>query len=125
MARTAVTVNAISMNTALADPTDTTADATNDHVITPTKPLSRILLRITHTAASTKVLTVVAGDNPPADAAGQGALTVSCAAGNVTPVVKWLVLSSDRFQQNDGTVQIDLESGFTGTIGAFSFPAGA
>ncbi len=125
MARTAVTVNAISLNTALADPTDTTADATNDHVITPTKPLSKILLRVTHTAASTKVLTVVAGDNPPADAAGQGSLAVSFAAGNVTPVVKFLVVSSDRFQQNDGTVQIDLESGFTGTIGAFSFPAGA
>lgn len=125
MARTAITVNAISMNTALADPTDTVADATNDHVITLTKPLSKILLRVTHTASSSKVLTVVAGDNPPADAQGQGNLDVTFGAGNVTPVVKWLVLSSDRFQQNDGTVQIDLASGFTGSIGAFSFPAGA
>lgn len=125
MARTAITVNAISINSALADPTDTTADATNHHVITPAKPLSRILLRITHTTASQKTLTVKAGDNPPADAAGQGDLVVTCAAGNVTPVVKWLVVSSDRFQQNDGTVNIDLASGFTGTVGAFSFPAGA
>ncbi len=125
MARTAVTINAVALNTALADPTDTTADATNSHVLTPTKSISKILLRVTHTAASTKNFTVKAGDNPPALAAGQGDFVTAFAAGNVTPVVKFFVLSSDRFQQDDGTINIDLESGFTGTIGAFSMPAGA
>ena len=125
MARTAVTVNAVAMNTALADPTDTTADATNDHVITPTKSISKILLRVTHTASGAKTFTVKAGDNPPAIAAAQGDFVTSFAAGDVTPVVKFFVLSSDRFQQDDGTINIDLESGFTGTIGAFAMPAGA
>ena len=124
MARTAITINAISVNTALANPTDTTADATNSHVLTPTKPLGKILLRVTHTASGAQNFTVKAGDNPPAIAAGQGDFVTSFAAGNVTPVVKFFVLSSDRFQQDDGTINIDLESGFTGTIGAFSMPAG-
>lgn len=125
MARVPITINALSLNTALANPTDTTADATEDHVLTPTRPLGKILLRVTHTASGAKNFTVKAGDNPPAVAAGQGDFTTSFAAGNVTPVVKFFVLTSDRFQQDDGTILIDLESGFTGTIGAFSMPAGA
>lgn len=125
MARTAITINSMAFNTATADPAGTSADATNDHVITPTKPISKILLRVSHTAASEKDLTVLAGDNPPAVAAGQGNLEVAFAAGNVTPVVKWFVLSSDRFQQDNGEIHIDLESGFTGTLTAFLMPAGA
>lgn len=124
MARTAVTFTPIVFNTALADPAGVNADATNSHVLTPTVPLSHVVLRITHTTATTKTLTVKAGDNPPATAAGQGDLVVSCAAGNVTPVVKFLVLSSDRFQQDDGTILVDLAAGFTGALAAFTLPAG-
>lgn len=123
MARTAVTVNSLTAGGVLADPADTTADATNGHVVTPAVPLSEFFLRVTHTAASAKNFTLKAGDSPPADASGQGDLVQSFAAGNVTPVVKFIgPLSSARFIQNDGTVLIDLESGFTGTVGAFSVP---
>jgi ferredoxin-NADP reductase len=125
MARTAVTVTPIVFNTALASPAGVNADATNDHVVTPTVPLSHVILRVTHTAASAKTFTVKAGDNPPAVAHGGGDLVVSFAAGDATPVIKYFVLASDRFQQDDGTISVDLEAGFTGSLAAFSLPAGA
>ena len=125
MARTALTVSQISFKTALASPAGVVADATNSHVITPTVPVSELLIRVTHTAASAKNFTVKAGDNPPAGAAGQGDLVVAFAAGDVTPVIKYLVIASDRFQQDDGTILIDLESGFTGAVAIFAPPAGA
>lgn len=124
MARTAITINAVALTTALANPSDTAADATNNHVLTPTKSLGKILLRVTHTASGAKNFTVKAGDNPPSAAAGQGDFTTAFGIGNVTPVVKFFVLDPSRFTQDDGTVLIDLESGFTGTIGAFAMPSG-
>ena len=88
MARTALTVSQVVFNTALASPAGVVADATNSHVITPTVPVSELLIRVTHTAASAKNFTVKAGDNPPAGAAGQGNPVVAFAAGNVTQVIK-------------------------------------
>lgn len=122
MARTAITLTPVAADVGNAYPTPTTADASNDHVLTPTVPTGRILLVVTHTAASEKDLTVVAGSYPPAIAAGQGDLVVPFAAGNSTPVVKTFVLSSGRFIQSDGTIHIDLETGFTGSIAAFVSP---
>lgn len=123
MARDAITITAISLNTALADVAGDTINATNDAKLTPARPLGRILLRITHTDAGTNTVTVKAGDMPPATVATD--LTVSFGAGDSTPVVKFLVLSSDRYLQSDGTVEIDYSSSFAGTIAAFALPQGA
>lgn len=122
MARTAVTITSLSANAATADPAGVNLDATNDHVLTPTCPLHEIVIEVTHTTASEKSLTIKAGDNPPANASGQGDLVTAFDAGDSTAVVKHFVLSSDRFLQDDGTVNIDVPSGMTGKIRAFRVP---
>lgn len=123
MARDAITITALSLNTALADVAGDTIDATNDAKLTPAQPLGRILLRISHTDSGTNTVTVKAGDMPPATSATD--LTVSFGDGSSVPVVKYLVLSSDRYLQSDGTVEIDYSSSFAGTIAAFALPQGA
>jgi hypothetical protein len=120
MARTAVHVTEMTPNTAVADPTGTTADTTNDHVIDVSAyPTNEILIRIKQTDASARVATIKAGDNPPADAAGQGDLTKSMAQNEV-----WWIgpLTSARFIQNDGTILVDLATSFAGTIEVFHIP---
>lgn len=124
MARTAIHVTTLTANTAVADPTDTVADTTNDHVLTPPTGacLEEIVLRITQTDASARVATIKAGDNPPADMAGQGDLTKSMAQNEV-----WWVgpLTSARFLQSDGTVNVDLAASFAGSIEGFYIPRNA
>lgn len=117
MARTALTVTSVASNTATADPAGDDLDPTNGHVLTVSSPLESYIIRVTNTTSSTKTLTIKAGDNPPADAAGQGDLDVSFGAGNVTPVVKFIgPLTSARFIQNDGTLNIDPATSMTGKI---------
>lgn len=122
MANTAITLTSLALNTATLNTAGTAIVAANTHVITPTKRLGKVLIRITNTTASQKVATILAGDNPPADAAGQGNLTVTLAAGDTTPTFGHVVLESARFLQNDGTVQITVDSGTTGFIAALQLP---
>ena len=126
MARTALTVTTITANTATADPAGDDLDPTNGHYLTVSSPLDEYVIRVTHTTSSTKTVTVKAGDNPPADAAGVGDLTTSFGAGNVTAVVKWIgPLTSSRFIQNDGTLSIDVQASATGKIAVFRIPRNA
>lgn len=126
MARTALTPVALTANTVVADPAGTSLDATNSHVFTATNPLGEYVIRVVNTTSSTKTVTVKAGDNPPADAAGQGDLVLSLTDGSSTPTVKWFgPLGSSRFLQNDGTVNIDVAASMTGTITVFSVPRNA
>lgn len=119
MARTAVTVTTLTANTATTEPAGTTADPTNDHVISGV-PCEQLLIRLANTNGSDRVATILAGDNPPADAAGQGNLDVTVPA---TSGVKWVgPLSSARFAQDDGTVLIDLATSFAGTVTAYRVP---
>lgn len=122
MANTTIHVTTLTANAATANPTGTAIAAANTHVVTPTVPLRRVFLRFTNSFAGAKVFTILAGDNPPADAAGQGNLTKSLAQDEV-----WWVgpLTSARFLQNDGTVQITVEAATTGFIEAFQVPKGA
>ncbi len=125
MARTAVPITAIPANTATADPAGTDLDATNHHVVTlGSVPLHELVVRVTNTTASTKAVTIKAGDNPPADAAGVGDLSVSLTAGDSTPTTKLVVLTSARFAQNDGTLLIDVGSGMTGKIAVLKVARG-
>lgn len=123
MARAAVTVTVLTPNTVVADLAGNALDATNHHVVTVEHPLDSYIIRITNTTASTKAVTIKAGDSPPATSAGQGDLSVSCAAGNVTPVVKYIgALESARFIQNDGTLNLDVDAAMTGYVACFRIP---
>jgi hypothetical protein len=119
MARTAVPYSDFVGNGNLADPAGTVLDITNDHVIAKAVP-ERTVLRVTNTHGSAHVITVKAGDYPPAIAAGQGDLAVSVAA---TTGVQWLgPFESGRFLQADGSMEIDVEAAHAGTITAFRLP---
>jgi len=122
MADTAIALSTMSLNTSLANPAGTAIVAANTHSITPTKPFGKVLVRLTNTTASTKVFTVTAGDSPPANAAGQGTVTVSLTDGSTTPQVAFFVLESARFAQSDGSIVITVESGTTGNIAAIQLP---
>jgi len=118
MADTAIPITPVVLNTALANPTGTAIVAANTHVITPTKATNKVLVRLTNSFAGAKVFTVQAGGNPPADAAGQGALTASLAQNDVV----WLSLESSRFMKANGTIVITVEASTTGFIAAFQLP---
>lgn len=119
MARTDVPVVTLS-RTGAATNAGTTADPTNDHVVTVDFPLEELVLRFTNTNGSDRVATIVAGDTPPALASGQGNLdiTVPATTGDMTVAG----LESARFMQSDGTIQIDLATSYAGAVRAFRVP---
>lgn len=122
MADTAITGTVLSLNAETANPAGTAIVHANTHVITPSGPSSKLAIRLTNTTASEKTMTILAGDNPPADAAGQGDLVLTFAAGDSTPVIKWVVIESARFIQNNGTVRINVAASTTGNIAAIELP---
>lgn len=122
MADTAVPITSLGLNASTANPAGTAIVAADNHVITPDRASKRIAIRLTNTTASTKVFTVVAGDSPPANAAGQGNLDISLTAGNVTPQVVWVVVETARFRHDDGTIRITVAAATTGDIAALGLP---
>ena len=123
MARATVLTTSVAKNVFTADAAGTAIDATDFHALPAGSfPLDTVILRVTNTTAGAKNVTIKAGDNPPADAAGQGDLVTAFGAGNVTPVVKFITFESARFLQSDGTVHIDVEAGTTGFISAWRIP---
>lgn len=129
MARDAVTINALSFNTALSNPAGNTITAANGGKITPTGSVSKILLRISHNALTDETVTVLKGDSPPSTKATNLTVTIPACddpgEGSVVPVVRFLVLSADSFQQDDGTVLLDYSTDFDGSITAIALPKGA
>ena len=123
MARTAIAYRSLVKNSNLNGASGaTTIDATlvsNGAVVNNAKP-ERTLIRVTNTEGSTNVLTIKAGDNPPALRAGQGDITVTVAA--TTGVQYFGPFESDRVLQDDGSMQIDFESGMTGAIDILLWP---
>ncbi len=123
MADTTVHVTTLSKNAVTANPTGTAIVHANDHVITPTKPIRDIFIRIKHTTHGAKTATIVAGDTPPALAAGQGDLEV--ALGDATSGdIEYFVgpLEAARFLQKNGTIVVKFASSTTGNIEAFQLP---
>lgn len=94
----------------------------NTHVITPTGPLEEMVIIIDNTTGSTKVVTVLAGDNPPAASAGIGNKALTAIAAT-TGRIMLPPLESARFLQNDGTVRITVAADMTGYILALQKPA--
>lgn len=78
-------------------------------------PLEEIILLAYNAEAGELDVTVKAGDNPPAIAAGQGDLVVPVAATSYAVIGP---LSSSRYAQDDGTVHLDFEATMTGEITA-------
>lgn len=122
MADTAIPITAMSLNASVANPAGTAIVAANTHTITPTKRTGKLLIRLTNTTASTKILTVTAGDKPVANASGQGVLDVSLTDGSTTPQIAWVVVEAARFLKSNGTVVVTVASGTTGNIAAFQMP---
>jgi hypothetical protein len=115
MARTAVPLTDLTAATSTADPAGTTADPTNGHTITGARP-EVVALRVKNTTAGSLNAIVRAGSQPLATASGQGDLTVAVGAGATV----WIgPLESARFLQNDGSISLDLQATFTGTVTAF------
>jgi hypothetical protein len=117
MARTAATVNTLTANNNVAVPTTTAVDVANGHVITGV-PAEQLIIIANLTFAGAKTITIKAGANPPALAAGQGDHVVS-----INNSTRWIgPLTSARFQQADGSVYVDYEAGSTGTITVVRLP---
>lgn len=122
MARSAITLDELAVNE-WSQATDDAIDATNHHELDlGNNPARKVLIQVWHTTASEKDVTILAGDNPPADAAGQGTVVQACAAGDSTPTFYAICVESARFIQSDGLIHINVESGTTGYIRAIALP---
>lgn len=118
MARTAVTVDDLSVSAAIAG-TGVNIDTTNNHSITTDYPGDVVVL-VDHTGSTDGVLTVKAGTNPPAFRAGVGDLAITCVAGET----RYFMIESARFMQSDGTIHLDAATFDAGKIFAFRVPRG-
>ncbi len=115
MTRTAVTVTDLTAATSVADPAGTTADPTNGHTVTGVRP-EVLLFRVKNTTGGALNAILRAGTQPLANASGQGDLTVSVGAGAIVFIGP---TESARFLQSDGSVSLDLQATFAGTVTAF------
>lgn len=127
MARTALTVTTLTPNTPLVGlGTTTNIDATNSHVITlpAGATAGEILIIVKNTTASTKTISVGAGDNPPAVRAGAGNMTsLSLTDGSTTPTYGVIgPLEASRYSQSDGTIEVNPAASMTGTITVLYVP---
>lgn len=120
MPRDAVAVTALSASGGTAEGAGVTIAPANNANITGVTKGRKLILRVHNSTGSTKNLTVKAGVNPPAFRSGIGDLVVA----HATTVVRYYALESARFLQADGTINVDFETGMTGTIWAFMLPDG-
>lgn len=115
MARTAVPVTDLTSAVSTADPAGTNADPTNGHTITGARP-EVVTIRVKNTTAGALNAILRAGTQPLAESSGQGDLTVSVGASGTVFIGP---VESARFLQNDGSISLDLQAGFAGTVTAF------
>lgn len=107
MADTAVAVTTLTANTQAGDLVagGTSVTAGNTAVITHNGECRNLVINMY--AASAATYTVDAGDNPPGQRAGLGALaSQSIGAGEV----RQIVLEGARFSQDNGTLRINVAS---------------
>lgn len=117
MPRTSITPTDLTAHSAIT-PVSTTIDATlvtNGVTVPCGGKMDDLLFRVVNSAGSAKILTFNAGDNPPAQRQGIGNLALSIPGSSAVRIVS--ALESQRFAQAPGgALEIDFESGFTGTI---------
>jgi hypothetical protein len=132
MARTAVAYSNLVANGNIAETAltvvATNAGVGNGHVLPAAaasgsaKAVPELTILRVVAGATGGVVTVKAGTNPPALAAGQGDLAVTVA----NSATQWIgPFESGRFIQPDGTILVDVATAFVpGTITAFRVPRG-
>lgn len=108
MARVLIPVNELSYNTAL-ELTTVDVNATDNHYI-DVDDLDDCVLYVTNTTGSDKAVTIKAGVTPPALRASIGDLAETVTNGEA----RYFRLESARFLQVDGTVNVNLASGYSG-----------
>jgi hypothetical protein len=119
MARDAVVVTALVIDSSVAQPAGTTVDPANDLVIEAGGHTGKLVVELTNTNASSRVATFVAPtNNPHAVRAGLGDLSVTCAQN----VPRYVVIESARFAQTNGDILIDLAASFEGKARAYRLP---
>ncbi|HEY7825023.1 MAG TPA: hypothetical protein VIG24_19440 [Acidimicrobiia bacterium] len=124
MARTAVDITNVTLDAATNSPTGATIVAADGAIIDAGGDFENLAIRITHTAAAEYDATIVAPtDSPQAVRSSLGSLVVPFAAGNSTAVTKYIAVEGARFAQSDGSIHVDFESAFTGTIAALRLPS--
>lgn len=122
MPRDAVTITSLTSGTAVAQPAGTTITPANGANIPNVGDSSRVLIRVTNTNGSDRVVTFKAGTNPPALRAGVGDLAVTVPA---TTGERLVVLESARFVKADGSIDVDFGASMAGIISAVRLPKGA
>lgn len=119
MAVTTVTPTQLSYNTESADlpvTAGTAINASNTMAIAYPRQ-GKLLLVLNNTFAGSKDVTVAAGEAMKV-ASGVGALTVTMAQDDV----RFLVVDSDRFKDNDGNISLSFAASMTGFVQAFYLP---
>ena len=116
---TAITVTSLTENQiATAQPTADVLD-TGTAAVTLAAAIGgaagRTILEVKNTAVANLVVSVLAGDNPPAQNAGQGALATANIAQNAVLILG--PFASDRVIQDDGSISVTFTPA-SGTIGA-------
>lgn len=114
MARTAVTHTVLAKDASTLQATGVAADPANGHVVASMPIAGTLLLDIDSTFAGVKTWTIRAG---AFQGAALGDLVLSLNAQRVV-----VPISGYRFAQIDGTVNIDIAAGATGTIRAYRLP---
>jgi hypothetical protein len=117
MANTVLTATALAKNTMSADlpvTSFTAIDAAKTMEVAFPRE-GKLVLILNNTTAAEKDFTVESGDY---HAAGQGDLVMALAQDDV----RFLVVDSDRFKQNDGKLNLTFEANTTGFVGALSLP---
>ena len=118
MARDAVTVTPIPLNSSVDEAAGTTIVVANGASVDCGGDTSNLVIEIRNTDGTDRVATVKAGVGPTA---GYGDLEITVAA---TSGVELLALESARFGQADGKIYIDFAASFAGTIAAYRLPQG-
>ena len=123
MARTNVPVTSLTTDAKVDAPAAVAIVHGDGATIAASGDTRKLLIVLTNTTAGEKVMTIKAPtDNPNAVRSGVGDLAITFAAGNATPVVKYVVIESARFAQSDGSISIDFASDTTGFMNAFRLP---
>lgn len=108
MARVTLTLNQLTANGGIADPTGTAsvAGAGNGFTIPSPYPLPQhnVWLRVANASGGSGTVSVLAGAQPLANAAGQGAVVVTVANSST----QWVgPFDTSRVEQNDGSLTIE------------------
>ncbi len=119
MPRTAVSYSSLAPNAELADPAGTaiSSGAGNGGQVAASRP-ELTVIRLANASGGAGTATVLAGTNPPALAAGQGAYTTTSIANGASRFIG--PFESGRFIQSDGSIIVETSVNMTMT--AFRVP---